>query len=189
MKKVLIFAMALTLCAGAAFADHIGLYTDQTGLTGNCTSTPTPGAPYAVYVVHKLNSGGSKGSRFKVTGLVPAPAGTFYTGYSMLNGFININGPDVGISCAYGFCDLAQDFGVLALNFFVTGAIPACSQLSIIADPIEAAGTVVVADCDDVVFSATGGTFFFSATGACAGCGEPNAVEQSTWGKVKSLYR
>jgi hypothetical protein len=189
MKKVLMLAMALTLCAGGAFADHIGLYTDQTGLVGNCTSTPAAGAPYAVYVVHKLNVGGTKGSRFKVTGLNPAPAGTFYTGYSMLNGFININGPDIGISCAYGFCDGAQDFGVLALNFFVTGAIPACAELSIVPDPAEPSGTVVVADCQDVVHAATGGTFFFSANGTCAGCGEPNAVEQSTWGKVKSLYR
>ncbi len=189
MKKVLMLAMAVMLCAGAASADHIGLYTDQTGLTGNCTATPTPGGPYAVYVVHKLNVNGTKGSRFKVTGLNPAPAGTFYTGYAMLNGFININGPDIGISCAYGFCDAAQDFGVLQLNFFVTGVAPACSGLAIVPDPAEPSGQIVYADCLDVAFPATGGTFFFSADGTCAGCDEPNAVETSTWGKVKSLYR
>ena len=189
MKKILMLAMALMLCAGAVSAHHVGLYTDQTGLTQNCTATPTPGGPYAVYAVHKFNVGGTKGSRFKVTGLVPAPAGTFYTGYSMLNGFININPPELGISCAYGFCDLAQDFGILQLNFFVTGAIPACAELSVIADPIEAAGTVVYADCDDVVFSATGGTFHFTADGTCLSCNEPTSVQQSTWGKVKSLYR
>ncbi len=189
MKKILMFAMALMLCAGAASAHHIGLYTDQTGLTQNCTATPTPGGPYAVYVVHKFNVGGTKGSRFMVTGISPAPTGTFYTGYSMLNGFININPPEIGISCAYGFCDLAQDFGILQLNFFITGAIPACSGLSIVPDPAEPSGDIVYADCLDVAFSATGGQFFFTADGTCLDCKEPTAVQTSTWGKVKSLYR
>jgi hypothetical protein len=189
MRPIVIGILISVGMAGTVSAHPIGLYTDQVGITQNCTGSPPAGTPYAVYVVHKFNATGTKGSRFKVAGLNPAPAGTVYLGYTMLNGFINPGSPDAGISCAYGFCDLAQDIGVLSLNFFVTGVIPTCSELAVVADPLELTASVVIADCNDVVLPASGGGFAFFPSPSCDPCSLADATKESTWGKVKSLYR
>ncbi len=186
MKKVLLIAMAITLCAGAAMADHLGIYTDQVATA--CTfSGPYPAAPATVdlYVVHRF-SAGAKGSDFKVvdaSGLIPASQTLLGTPQYLALGAWN-----TGWVIGYAFC-YNGDIPVAKLSFYAFAPPADCASISIAADPNAAQGEPLAIDCSDAENIATGGVFHFNPNGTCTDCGEPNATQESTWGKVKALYR
>lgn len=188
MKKVLLIAMAITLCAGVAMADHIGIYTDEVATA--CTlDNPLPAFPSTVdlYIVHRF-SAGATGSDFKVldnSGLLPASQTLLGTPQ-----YIGIGSWTNGIVIGYAFC-YTGDIPVMKLSFYATAPAATCASLSVVADPNVAQGEVLAVDCNNAEQIATGGTFHFAPDSSpeCNDCGEPTPVKQSTWGQIKALYR
>lgn len=188
MKKVLMMTLALTLCASAALADHIGIYADNAG-TGCALLVLQPfPAQNSFYVIHKFNPG-STASQFKVndtTGLLHASA---------TSPFLTIGDFYTDMSIAYGGCVL-NDIVVGQLNFYLLGAIPTCSQnLQVVPAPTSAVpGAIAIVDCASPsgnLKTATGGSAFAGpGSDTCpGGCNEPNATSAATWGSIKALYR
>lgn len=196
MKKVLMIAMALMLCAGSVMAapgaDHIGLYTDNVNMNQCYLNNPLPAFPnqVALYVVHKFAltvHGGAKGSQFFIkdnSGFI-SPAAT------PIAPFLPIGGPFTDWTLAYASCIATDAFAIATYTAYATAVPSPCQTIQILPAPSAGSGQVESIDCNDVSATATGGTFHFSPDASCTACDEPNQVpvEKSTWGKVKSLYR
>jgi hypothetical protein len=177
MKKVLMLTLCLTLCAGAAMADHIGLYADPAG-----TACFAPWAGFAqVYAVHKLNPG-STASQFKVDDTSLAPKGAVSYGT-----YLNIGNVYTGVSLAYLAC-IQGDHVVATLTYFGAGAPTTCGAMHVVQDPTAVPPVLQVVDCPGFAKPATGGSFYFG-TAACGDCHEPSATSTATWGSIKALYR
>ncbi len=180
MKKVLMICLAIGLIGGPAMADHVGIYTDQVGATGNCSMVPPAFSPFSIYVVHQ-SAAGATASQFKVVN-----SSGYSLSASVLGGFLAIGDAFTDLTLAYGAC-LDGAWGILSLSGFgfpVPGQV--CGLVEVLPAPGKAA--VIAVNCALVELPATAGRFTFNADATCP-CIPPNATEASTWGKVKSLYR
>lgn len=174
MKRMLLLAVSVLLISSVTMADHIGIYSDATGEScslGNIAGQFSQSAT----VIHKFATGAT-GSRFKVA----LPAGsaffTFNTPY-VLVGVVQSDG-----SLGYGNC-LS---GCIVLGNLI--AIYGPGTLRIEAADLQA--NIFYTDCSLALHPATGGTASVNSVGSCEGSGGCTvAVESSTWGSVKSLYR
>jgi hypothetical protein len=180
-------ALCLSLCAGAAMADHFGLYTDVAGT--NCLLGPSLAFPPTlnnVYVIHKLNHG-SQAAQFKVQD----GSGLFLSSANVTAPYLLIGTLTGGASIAYTSC-VVGDHVVATLGYFFFGTPVTCGKVEVIPDPAHATPVIVAVDCNFNEVPSTGGTLYVSTTGApgqCGGCNEPNATESRTWGTIKALYR
>ena len=181
MKKTLILALTLTLLATAALADEISVWADTNGNT--CTLNFVGPDLYNAYVVHKTVAG-TTGSQFKVNN---------NTGWAfaaqVMNGFLAIGDAYTDLSLAYGGCLAGPSIVVVQLTAAIFAA-PAsdCGIIEIVGAPGKT--TILSVNCNFAEVPALTGVFYLgaSASSDCY-CGVPFATEQSTWGKVKSLYR
>jgi hypothetical protein len=183
MKRVLLIALALVMISGAAMADHIGIYNDQ--VASGCTLVAPGGfVPYSIFVVHRFTVGAT-GSQFAVNDVSTQAA----TGFAALGGFLVI-GNLADLSLAYGACLTGPDIPAVQLNYFAVGNPSPCGLVEIIPAP-SGGGNIKYTDCNFAEIPATGGQFWFNSGTSCNDCDEPPTVatEESTWGKVKSLYR
>lgn len=172
MKKVLLLMVACLMISSSAMAvDHLGIYADTQGTS--CAL----GAPgffnLNVHVMHKYSLG-TTGSRFKIN--VPVGSAIFAFNSPFLASGIPTSDESVG----YGGCQTGS---------FVIGSLVAqltAGQLSI--DVADLQPYLMHTDCTFTELPIHGGAAYVGTTGDCQ---EPPTVatEQSTWGKVKSLYR
>ncbi len=179
VKKVLMLALAIMMIASYAMAgDHMGVYTDQAGTT--CEFSATAVGPVDLYVVHKTT--GATGSQFKVVNTMDW---TFNA--SVLNGYLAIGDAFTDLSLAYGSCLVGPDLPVVQLSGF-SFPLPGktCGFLDIVAADVPQ--KLLTVDCTFAEVEITGGRLSFNNDGTCP-CGPVTATEESTWGKVKSLYR
>lgn len=190
MKKVLLMTLALMVCAGAAMADHIGLYSDQAGLSCALVALAPPPANNSVYMIHKFNANGSTAIQFKVTDA----SGLFFANAQFPAAFLTIGTWNSDLSVAYGSC-LIGDVAVGTLNFFWFGTpITGCNNtLTIEAAPTSPIpGQIATVECDlQTTTAITGGRLWVGATAATCpgGACDPLAAQENTWGGVKALYR
>ena len=188
MKKALILATCLCMCAGAAFADHIGLYNEAAGT--NCFRAapwvPDGGSNF-VFVIQKFNTG-STGSEFKINNTSGAPFSSFTLGNAV---YLTIGAPEGGISVSYTFCQNLPQFTIIRLRYAdddLTGAAPTpCGKLEVVENPTAVPPVRQTAGCSSNLHPATGGSFYWGT--GCPGCADPTATEATTWGGVKALYR
>lgn len=180
MKKVLTLSVAIMMMAGSAMAaDHFGIFTDQVGATGNCSLVPPAFSPFTIYLVHQTN--GATGSQFKVN---KSPTG-YSLSASVLGGYLAIGDAFTDLSLAYGGCLAGPSIAAVSLSGFgfpVPGEV--CSLVEVV--PAPGKPYIITVDCNFAEIAATGGRFTFNANETCPCI---NATEESTWGKVKSLYR
>jgi len=176
MKRLLVLTVLSLFIASAALADHIGIYSDDSG--SSCNLTPTIPLTETTAVIHKF-AVGTVGSRFKVD--TSATTGVNLLGIATT--FVPIGSVSSDLSVMYGSC-LSGSIVVGHLQIFWLGGTPA-GTLSVVKTPLYA--TVLFRDCANVDYPATGGHATINGTGS--DCGEPLAVESSTWGSVKALYR
>jgi hypothetical protein len=181
MRKFVLTVALLALCASPSFADNIGLFADMAA--NQCNITVPLGSVFSVYVVH-TSTDGATASEFKVTN--PTSATLISTGNDLGNSlFIAIGDPYNGVSVAYTICATGT-FVVYNMKFLATAAQPDCVYMSIVPDPGEANGIVKIADCGFIELEATSGQAILNPTASCD-CDVP--TQETTWGKVKSLYR
>ncbi len=168
MKKVLLLMVAVLMISSVAMADHIGVYSDNTG--ASCALGAAGQFNPSATVIHKFTAGAT-GSRFKVT----FPGGTAFFGFN--TPYVPVGALNSDISLGYGSC-LSGTIVLGTINAIYgpgTGMVEKADLQSII----------LYTNCLFAELPATGGNFYVAGTG---NCGEV-ATEQSTWGSVKALYR
>jgi hypothetical protein len=172
MKKLVTLALLLITSAAPAFADHIGIYRDATGQSCRLD----PGYNNNATIIHKYSLGAT-GSEFRVD-FSQAPGSTFIAFHSP---FVSLGDLTTGIAFAYG--------GRCLTGNIVVGTIEATLIAgSLQVTPRDGFWFIMYAACATAEYTATGGTAIigFEATG---NCNDPTATEQSSWGRVKALYR
>lgn len=215
MKKLLIVAAVLSLCASTAMAvptdpkiDGIGVYFD-TGAVSNC-STASPYTTVNGYLIGtNLSRGGASG--WEATLLINPT--TFPAGISLGIGAGALNvltAPDFQV----GFSPSRAGSEVVFLSittFYLGGPIlfgvGPCVPSSFgglnpgYADPLDPAILVPLTPSSNVPWTLpiyldvntnlppNGPANSFVVAGVNAGTGCPTATEQSTWGGVKDLYK
>ena len=166
MKRLLLLIGSFLMFSSTASADHIGLYSDQTGTSCSLTS----GFNTTAAVIHK-STAGATGSRFKVV----FPAGTnsvsFATPYPFVGNLTS---------------DLSLGYGQCLTGTIVLGTIAA--MLGSGSGSVRTADGhpfILYTDCLFAEIQATGGTFGVGTTDNCESAG----TQTSTWSEVKALYR
>ena len=153
------------------------LYSDA-DLTDSTYQDQSIGA-FSVYVVHRgVTFDAAQGVRFAVQ---TSPGVTF--------AWLGENSPmptvvgdsRTGISIGYGACLIPDPGLILEIRFLGIGTSEACSFLNVVPHPQASSGEIEVILCV--------GLEAVSATGEKLLVNCPVPVEQTTWGKVKSLYR
>ena len=168
MKKLLLLTLCFSLLASAAFADHIGVFSDATG--GNCyLGAPGQFNPNAT-VIHKFTTGAT-GSRFKVT----FPAGTAFFGFNTT--YVPVGALNSDLSLGYGQC-LSGSIVLGTINAIYTAGTGQVEKADLQA-------FILYTNCLFAELPASGGQFFVGPFGDCP----HDPVEPSTWGSVKALYR
>jgi hypothetical protein len=178
------------MVAGAAFADHIGLYNEALGT--NCFRAaawnPDGGSNF-VYVIQKFNGGGATGCEFAIQNTSGAPYSSFTLGNAV---YLTIGQPETGISVAYTFCQQLASFTIIRLRYAddeLLGLAPVpCGKLEVVENPTAVPPVRQTADCNSNLHPATGGIFYWGS-GCTPACADPTATEKTTWGGVKALYR
>ncbi len=194
MKKLLALSLVLFCSANIAFAQSggvIGLFSDTGGVECSVFDTPQTGF-FQVFVVHTLAPGWMCAA-FSV----PIPACAL--GVTWLGDTQTSPGPPgpkigfspTGVSLCSGLCQ-STPAHFLTITYLGEGLSENCCPLTV--RPPEGVGascgvitdSPCMVDCAQTLFPAGGGVAIINPDATCP-C--TVAVEESTWGKVKSLYK
>ena len=187
IKRSLLIAFCLVLCASTAFAQRglgsIDVFTDLTSFS--CDFTDTGGLLQVhVFVTHAND--GTTAAQW----MMKIPSAWTYLGTT--SPFQTVIGdPLNGISIAYGQC-LTGDFLIATVNFLGDGGSPVCSHIRIVPDPTAPSGLIEIVDCqtepEKWLFYPLG-VGVVNGDARCPCGGWPWPVQETTWGKVKALYQ
>jgi hypothetical protein len=183
MKKVLILAVAIVMCASIASAQsggNIGLYSDDPGWS-DCFLQEALYVNNYIYVVHNLLPEANT-SQFMVEHNWTAILGaTDYVGN------LNLGDPYTGVTITYVGCK-PLPYLLCKLAFIPVAPTPPCTvQFDVVADPALASGQIEVVDCASAVLFATGGSLIVN--GNINDCPCEVATEETNWSKIKALYQ
>ena len=181
MKKAALLTIAMLCVASLVFAQggSIGVFGDAGGTDCNIIDA-APGL-LSVYVVH-VNVPGATASQF----YAPTPACMVGATY-LSDGApfaVTIGSSQTGVAIGYGAC-YTGPIHVLTINYFGGGASMACCYFEFLPDPLVPSGQIEVVDCIEGLLFATGGIGIVNADASCQ-CNVP--TQDTTWGKVKSLF-
>lgn len=191
MKRILLTVLCVIVLATPAFvqASNIGnvaFFADDQGLSCNFNDNTT--GLVSVYILHVNNVDGATASQFYIVP-VGGPTMSFLAG-SAPAGYIALGDAfesTMGLSVAYGGCINSSSFLIYTLSYFASGTSPACSRLTFAAPTSVAEGEVIGADCSFAqIPMPLNGQLIINPDQSCQ-CNV--ATEETTWGKVKSLYR
>lgn len=161
-----------------------------------CEIADVPGER-TVYVVHRFNPG-MNAARFKIE----SGPGITMTYVSEVHYFAStVGNTQDGISVCYGTCTLGNQL-IASITYLAYGTSSQCSRVHVVPHPsaqtveaIKCNGVATRTYVEDLVIShaGTGGcgcgdTHGFAGTAQVFGC-LPVAVENTTWGAIKALYR
>jgi hypothetical protein len=176
MKRSVLVALALMLIASMAFAEDIMVFSDAAGT--NCNFTDAAGGFALVYMYHMF-SPGATASEF----MLVRPAG-----WTLLGGIpeytLTIGTPEAGCAISYEACKTGN-FWIYQNNYLGDGSSPTCSNTLYITAAPDKPGVQVI-NCAEGREYSNGGAGVVNGDGTCD-CNVP--VEETTWGKVKSLYQ
>jgi hypothetical protein len=187
MKKTLLITLVIMLSASMAFAQagRIGLFGDATGAVESCGITDGTAGLLPIYVVH-VETAGATACQFRA----PAPACLLASGASWLSDApvfaVNIGDSQNGIAIGYGAC-LTAPIHVLTIQFFASGTTAPCCVYEVIPDDDVLSGEVEVVDCEGTIIFGVGQSGVINPDATCA-CVDIVPVQDSSWGKIKSLF-
>jgi hypothetical protein len=157
----------------------VGIYANAEGTDCNLPDVAHGLTRY--YVVHTI-SDAATGCAYSA----PKPACFTGTWLSDTNPFpVTIGSSQAGVSIGYGSCRYGSVL-VQTLSFFTNASTPNCCFYPVRGIPTS--GEVEVVDCLFNLRFAQGVTSMVNATSGCPCSGINVRVEESTWGRVKSLY-
>jgi len=188
MKPLIAFVMLVASFSSIASAHHISVFADQLGTQCALNHPVTPPGVNNFYIIHKFNPG-STASQFRVADTT----GLFFVQFT--TPFLALGTWDADLSLAYGGCVVGDvGLGTLSFLWFGTPPPPGCtSTLEILPAPTSPLpGQIALVDCatpSGNLVPASGGRVFFSASTECGFACQKLAVEATTWGGVKALYR
>jgi hypothetical protein len=185
-SSLLLIAAITAANAGAAraFLGPISIFSDTGGT--NCLVTDHQPGMISLYIVQRYSSG-AVASQFRVetsdgfTGV--------YVSHSVAPGFLDLGSPPDDYSVSYSGC-VTGDFLVATLIYQGFGTSAACSHIEIRPAPTSPVpGEIAIVDCSsNLVAGTTFGPAVVNYQGEClVWC--IGAVESSTWGKIKAMYR
>jgi len=180
MKKVVFLTVALVFAASMAFAQagSVGIFGDAAGTDCNVADV-APGL-LNIYAVH-VNT-------VAIASQFAAPTPACMVGATWLSDTavwpVTVGNSQTGVAVGYGSCQ-AGNVHVLTLNYFASGTTLPCCYFPVVPHPFAETGQVEVVDCTDALLTASGGTGIINSDSSCL-CNVP--TEETTWGKVKTLY-
>ncbi len=190
MKRMLLAALAV-LCIGATVAGAANYRVEFSGdnTLSSCALASNGVGPTSVHVF-LVGDGGVTAVLFGAS--IPSCwSGATWIGDQVANpNWLRIGSTqqDLGLSIAFGEC-LSLPLYLGTVNFFGTTEAPCCAFPVTHPAVWENFSTPAqVADCNFYEVDAAGGSVIVTAGPACP-CQQALATEQSTWGRVKSLYR
>lgn len=186
MKRLVLLTIVVlcvsSLGAAQVIPGSIGVFADPPATNCNISDT-APGLLY-LYIVH-VSTNGSTASQWMLQ-----PGAGFTPSYvAESSTFLTIGTALTGITVAYGSCRDARTTPILLLTmtYFGSGTSSACGLLSIVPDDDAPTGLVEVVDCAAQKHTIPrGGQARVNPDGTCT-CNV--AAEETSWGKIKSLYR
>jgi hypothetical protein len=161
----------------------VDLAADPTGLYDEIADVPPAGLK-PIYIVVACWWGSAREGTTGVRFSAPKPACYDAIWLSDTNVFpIVIGNSQTGVSVSFGAC-LSYPIHVMTMNFSAQGTTRPCCYYWVRPDPAASSGRIEGSDCDaEVVYLTGGATIINRLPGGC-----PVPVEETTWGRVKSLY-
>jgi hypothetical protein len=196
MKKVLMLALPIMVCASMASAQAGGVITvvsDPSFDSCCCELNPAePGGVVTLYIVH-TDATSATASQFMVD---DSAISDLKFGFTVSAGLLSLGVYNTGIAISYAGC-LAIPLVLGSIQYFNQGLTPPCALISVVPDPVALSGTIEVVDCSivPVKLLGTGGESIWNGTQADCGvacCASHSCLtvstEESTWGQMKALY-
>jgi hypothetical protein len=177
MKRFALLVLVVLALASPAMAGlgTLGLFADNQGNSCNITDV---GGFLSIYLLHVMKPGDeSTATRFAIG----PPAGWTYVTYSTT--FVGFGDAMSDLSVGYGGC---QPSTIIVAQFFFTSTVAApCSYVNVLPNGIT--NNVLGLDCNfaEIEMPKSGQAI----VNPNAGCQCDVAVQPTTWGQVKALYR
>lgn len=190
MKVFAIVALAVlaSVSSVAAQTPVIGVYTDP-GLTADCNLIEVVATVQSVWIVQESGPA-VDAARFKVNVNNTGWAAMFLDAWYPV---IYLVEPDIFGGDAFGLPECAGPPNAFArLDYIAFTPSPECAAgISVAPDPAAASGQIEATDCDgNVLLGHSGATVVVNSNpDTCPCTSGPVDAEDSTWGKVKALYR
>ena len=184
MKKVLLTTVILMFSASLVFAQagRIGIFGDATGAVTSCAVVDDAPKLLPLYVVH-VDAPSVTASQF----MAPQPAcmdGTWLSDTAVFG--VTLGNSQTGVAIAYGAC-LASPVHILTINIFASGTTAPCCVYPVTGDVNLPSGLIEIVDCADNLYYGDGQSGVINPDATCA-CVDIVATQESSWGKIKSLY-
>ena len=176
LMVLVVLALAAPALAGVG---TLGVFADNQGNSCNITDAGGGGL-VTTYIVHKMGPGDeASGVRFRVD----PPAGATWNYAAFTTAFTGVGAANTDISVGYGGCQPATILTGSVLWISIVAG-PACTFVQI---KEGFTGTVLATDClfAEIVMPKPGEAI----VNPNGGCQCNIAVQPSTWGQVKALYR
>jgi hypothetical protein len=186
MKRALLIVFCLSFLAGAVNAQvpgSIGLFADPAA--SYCDVYDYAPGIVIVYVVHVMTTGATA-SQFRVDSNSWG-ANMLYLSEVVTPPYYAIGNSQTGVSIAYTYCVPSPNM-IMYIQYFAQGLSATCSKIKVVDHPTATPPGIYVVDCSDPpnLLTATGGSVVINPDATCM-CDIP--VEETTWGKIKSLYQ
>jgi hypothetical protein len=181
VKRLVLFTFCALLIAGLAFgqAGSIMIFSDFA--FSDCNITDYVPALVTTYVVHMYTTGATA-SQWRIE----SPCNLMLYLGEVFTFPTVIGNTQTGISVAYGSC-LVGPIYLSTINWFAQGITPPCCMMSVVEDPGAPSGLIEAVDCAQFKVFPTGGQAIINGQINECWCSVP--VQETTWGRVKSMYR
>jgi hypothetical protein len=187
MKRTLVLAMAALCVAGLAWGQSnvgtIGVFTDD--VAGSCDIADEP----ALVTAHILHVGAVAANTSTFMLRQDPGVEMLFVSATLKNGLM-LGDVRTGVTVTYTPCRTSFPFELFELNYLGSGTSTACGKIEIVGAPVpfSHSGNIEIIDCSYQIFEVLeGGHALVNVAGDC-GC-QNIPTEETTWGKVKSLYQ
>lgn len=183
MKKILILAAAIVMCASLASAQtggHIGVYSDSPGYS-DCNVVEQIYVTTTYYVVHTTAAESNTSQFMAVPNFGPG-----FPGAISYLGNLNLGDLYTGVTITYVGCKVLPHLLATVQHTNSALSAPCTVLMEIVPDPALASGQIETVDCDSNPHFATGGKLTANGNETC-----PCVIgtETTNWSKVKALYQ